>query len=137
MNIQYTYSLEELCPPISKYWINYFIKKGANNWNYILSVACQGGHLDLVNMMIQKGANVNWGLAGACKGGHLDLVNMMIQKGANPMSEYKIPFKIPKDDQIIKIIYNSLYDYLPDEMIDIVLKYSIVEDFNLYKWLQF
>ena len=33
--------------------------------------------------MIEKGANTwNWGLEGACKGGHRDLVNLMIEKGA-------------------------------------------------------
>ncbi len=28
-----------------------------------------------------------------------------------------------------------MYDYLPDEMINEVLKYSIFEDFNLYFWI--
>ncbi len=59
----------------------------------------------------------------------------MIEKGAEPLDEYNIPFKIPKNDQIIEIIYTSLYDYLPDEMINIILQYSIVEDFNLHEWL--
>ncbi len=105
MNIIYTYSLYEPCLINSKYWINYFIEKGANDWNY--------------------------GLRGACLGGNLDIVNTLIEKGAKPPKEYRIPFKVPKDNRVIEIIYVSLYDYLPDEMIDIILKYSIVENFNL------
>jgi len=49
-----------------------------------LYFACQGGNMDIVNMMIQKGANDwNWGLWQACKDGHLDFVNTLIQKGAD------------------------------------------------------
>jgi len=84
MNIIYTYSLYEPCLKSSKYWINFFIKKGTVDWNKGFEGACKGGHTDLVNMMLQKGAN-NWylGLRGACEGGHLDLVDMMIEKGAD------------------------------------------------------
>jgi len=59
----------------------------------------------------------------------------LLKNGAKPLEEYKILFKIPKDDKNIGLIYLSLYDYLPDKMIDIVLKYSTVEDFNLREWL--
>jgi len=49
--------------------------------------ACEGGHLDIVTLMIEKGAesNINWnsGLYDACKGGHLNIVKLMIEKGAN------------------------------------------------------
>jgi len=83
MNIIYTYSLYEPYLQNSKYWINCFIKKGADDYNFGLYGACLGGHLDIINMMLQKGADVNYGLYGACLGGHLDLVNMMLQKGAD------------------------------------------------------
>ena len=64
--------------------VNLMIAKGANNWNYGLRHACRGGHIDIVNLMIAKGAN-DWnnGLYGACRGGHIDIVNLMIAKGAN------------------------------------------------------
>jgi len=45
MNIKYTYSLYEPCLKDSKYWINYFIKKGANV-NHGLEGACHNGHLE-------------------------------------------------------------------------------------------
>ena len=37
--------------------------------------------------MIQIGAtDWNWGLYGACKGGHREIMELMIQKGANNCS---------------------------------------------------
>jgi len=42
--------------------------------------------------MIEKGANDwNWGLQGACEGGHYELAEWMIEKGADPKScRYKV-----------------------------------------------
>jgi len=112
------------------------IQKGADKYNDGLTRACLNGHLDIIKLMLQKGAdNYNNGLDRARQGGHINIIKLMLEKGANPLSEYEIPFKIPKDDSIIEIIYESLYDYMPDEMIDIVLKYSTVEDFNVREWL--
>jgi ankyrin repeat protein len=43
-----------------------------------------GGHIDIVKMMIDKGANDwNWGLRGACRSGHIEIIKLMIDKGAN------------------------------------------------------
>lgn len=62
----------------------YLIQNEPVNWNYGLYGACEGGHKDLVLVMIKNGANDwNRGLGGACKGGHKDLVLFMIEKGAN------------------------------------------------------
>jgi len=69
-----------------------------------------------------------------CQNGYLDLANPVIENGV-AQYYYRSPFEIPKDDAVINIIYYSLYDYLSDEMIDIVLKYSTVKDFNLKEWL--
>ncbi len=57
----------------------------------------------------------------------------------NNRTVYKITYKISEYDNVIKIIYASLYDYLPDEMIAIVLQYSVAEDFDLelFKNLQY
>lgn len=65
--------------------IELMISKGA----FILDLeymACQGGHIDVINFLISKrthGWNWNWGLYGACYGGHMDIVLFMISKGAN------------------------------------------------------
>ena len=33
------------------------MSKGADNWNRGLRGACQGGHTEIINLMISKGAN--------------------------------------------------------------------------------
>ncbi len=52
-------------------------------WDFGLWGACRSGNMDIVKLMIEKGANNwNWGLDIACAGGHLDCVKLMIEKGA-------------------------------------------------------
>ncbi len=52
-------------------------------WSWGLESACLKGHIDIVNLMIEKGANCwNWGLCDACKNDHIDIVKLMIEKGA-------------------------------------------------------
>jgi len=43
--------------------------------------ACKNGNIEIINLMIEKGAaNWNWGLSGACKGDNIEIVNLMIEK---------------------------------------------------------
>src|SRR5208282_4709850 len=53
-------------------------------WNSGLYNACHGGHRNIVNLMIEKGAN-DWNMAlyHACCGGHRELVDLMVMNGAN------------------------------------------------------
>ena len=54
--------------------VEFFITKGANNWDRGMTQAALGGHKDLVEFFICKGAN-NWegGMEDAALGGHEDL----------------------------------------------------------------
>ena len=54
---------------------------GKNMWNWGMDRAAFGGHQDLVNFFIQKGAN-NWdlGMEAAAEGGHKHLVVHFVQK---------------------------------------------------------
>jgi hypothetical protein len=53
------------------------------DWNEGLRGACQGGHQDIAQWMIEKGAdNFSLGLRGACRGGHRSMAEWMIEKGA-------------------------------------------------------
>ena len=63
--------------------VDFFIYKGADYWNTGMQGAAQGGHHDLVDFFIYKGAN-DWdsGMFGAAQGGHRDLVDFFISKGA-------------------------------------------------------
>jgi len=66
----------------------FFIKGITNyNWNIGLYEASRGNHLNLVNLMINQGAN-DWemGLEGGSEEDHLSIINWMISKGANDMN---------------------------------------------------
>ena len=64
--------------------VDFFISKGANDWNHGMWYAALGGHKDLVDFFISKGAdNLDYGMKYAALGGHKDLVDFFISKGAN------------------------------------------------------
>ncbi len=64
--------------------VKLMIEKGASQWNWALSYACVGGHMDIVKLMIDLGGdNWNWGLRRACTGGHIDIIKFLIEKGAS------------------------------------------------------
>src|SRR3990167_5831835 len=45
--------------------------------------AAEGGHMNIVQFMIEKGANYwNFAIACAAEGGHMNIVQLMIEKGA-------------------------------------------------------
>jgi len=50
------------------------------DWSTGMLYACEGGHENIVKLMIEKGADEwNFGMLYACKGGHLDIVKFMIE----------------------------------------------------------
>ena len=85
--------------------VDFFISKGANQWDWGMEGAAEGGHKDLVDFFISKGAyDWDWGMDGAALvdffiskgannwndgmhwatlGGHKDLVDLFISKGAD------------------------------------------------------
>ncbi len=79
--------------------------------------------------MISKGAiEWDWGLWSVCEGGHRDLVNLMISKGATERCQIK--YKIPKDYNNIKDIHKVITKYLCSDIIDLVYKYLIEFDYD-------
>jgi hypothetical protein len=64
--------------------VRLMIAKGASNWKWGLSSACRNGHMNIVQLMIATGArDWNWGLSSACYNGHMDIIQLMIDKGAS------------------------------------------------------
>lgn len=60
--------------------VNRFLKR-TQDWNSGLYGACEGGHMDLVELMISKGANEWHGAMGsACHGGNLEIVKLIAPK---------------------------------------------------------
>src|SRR3989344_4264525 len=50
--------------------------------------AAKGGHKELVEFFIQKGANDwNWGMRCAAEGGHKELVDLFVKNGANEWND--------------------------------------------------
>lgn len=68
--------------------VNKYIEKGAIS-KYKLAFygfegACEGGHLDIVKLMIAHGADDwNHGLTYACISGNKEIINLIIYNGAN------------------------------------------------------
>jgi len=56
--------------------------KGATNYNWGLEGAALGGHMDIVQLLLSKGADPDAGLESAAEGGHMDIVQLMLSKGA-------------------------------------------------------
>lgn len=68
--------------------VRLMIGKGASDWNGGLTSACDGGNFDIVRLMVEKGANSwNDGFEGACFSGNIDIVRLMIKGGANDWSK--------------------------------------------------
>ena len=81
-------ALYEACKIGNKEIVEMMIEKGANDWNRGLEFACKGGNKEIVEMVIEKGADDwNWGLCCACEVGNKEIVEIMIEKGADNLNE--------------------------------------------------
>ena len=82
--LNFNYGLYGACQGGHHEIVQWMIDRGAKDWNWGLRCACRGGHPEVAQMMIDRGArNWNWGLQGACERGHRDMAQMMIDRGAN------------------------------------------------------
>ena len=63
--------------------LKYYLRENLD-FNHGLHGSCQGGHMKIVKLIIEKGADdFNHGLYAACRGGHMNIIKLMIEKGAN------------------------------------------------------
>jgi len=49
--------------------------------------ACKNGHITIVRLLLENGANPNNGFNCACSSGYINIVNLLIQHGANNWSD--------------------------------------------------
>ncbi len=52
-------------------------------YDYALLDVCRLGYTEYIDYYLNLGANINNGIGGACEGGHIDIVKLLIEKGAN------------------------------------------------------
>jgi Ankyrin repeats (3 copies) len=63
--------------------VKLMIEKGARYFNDAMVKASKGGQLEIVKLMIEKGAtDFNSAMVYAARGGHMEIVKFMIEKGA-------------------------------------------------------
>ena len=100
--------------------INFFISRGAKNWDLALEGAALRGDIELINYFIAKGAN-EWGIAlvAAASEGHFNLVKFFLSKGVrleeladaiNYAENYPeiVTYLQSKYDQVAKLVnYNE------------------------------
>jgi len=87
--------------------IQFFIQKGADNWDLGMEAAAEGGHKDLVQFFIEKGANYwNWGMHYAEVGGYKEIVEFFVQKQKQKnIKNYLLKLKTKIKFQLNKIFY--------------------------------
>jgi Ankyrin repeats (3 copies) len=62
--------------------VKLMIEKGATNFDSPMVYAARGGNMEIIKLMIEKGATYfNWGMSYAAIGGHMEIVKLMIEKG--------------------------------------------------------
>jgi Ankyrin repeats (3 copies)/Ankyrin repeat len=63
--------------------VKLMIEKGATSFDLAMVWAAEAGQMEIVNFMIEKGATeFNRGMAWAAGGGYMEIVKLMIEKGA-------------------------------------------------------
>lgn len=71
------------------------------NFDYGLEGACRGGHLNIIEEMIQQGA-INWdkGFIGACRGEHLSIMDDMITRGVTELGLERAIENLCQEDKL-------------------------------------
>jgi Ankyrin repeats (3 copies) len=63
--------------------VKMMLEKGAKDFDLTTAMAAKGGYMGIVKLMIEKGfTNFNWAMRSAAFGGHMEIVKLMIEKGA-------------------------------------------------------
>ena len=97
-----------------------------NNWNSGLYGACLGGHLNIVKLMIDKGAN-DWkfGLRCAFSGNHFDIIKLMIDKLNDTNIRNNFNKKLKLINNINKNITQNLNNYLVNDLSNLINKFYL------------
>jgi hypothetical protein len=82
--------------------VKLMIEKGAMDFNRAMKTAAKEGHIDIVKLMLDNEAtDFNWGLYYAAWGGHLDILQLMIDKGASDFAGAMVWAKKGANENVI------------------------------------
>ena len=82
--------------------VRLMLEKGANSYNLAMAYAARGGHIEIVRLMLENGANdYNWAMAKAAYGGHIEIVRLMLDLNAD---NYNEAMSMTKNQTIIDLI---------------------------------
>lgn len=81
--------------------------KEKNAPDFILEGAAHGGHMDLVKMMLEEGADPSDGFEGAAEGGHLKIAKLLLSKGAHISDSIKLAARGGHIEMVKLILDNS------------------------------
>jgi ankyrin repeat protein len=74
--------------------VKLMIEKGANNFDRVMSIAAREGQLDIVKLMISKATayGFKWAMRIAAREGHMEIVKLMIENGADDFDNSMVRF---------------------------------------------
>jgi ankyrin repeat protein len=80
----YNYIMERAAYAGNQNIVEHMLQLGANDYNKALIEASREGHIDIVNLMLSLGADdLNSALGVASRHGHRDIVNLLLSRGAD------------------------------------------------------
>lgn len=131
---QYNLALIDACEKGHKDIAELMIEKGATDLNFGMINACLKGHKDIVLLLIEKGAiDFFWGLINACRGGHKNIVELMLKKHAKSVN-IGLSYACDhghKDIVLLLIEYGANIDKCTMPLNHIDLEYLIKKQVNL------
>lgn len=110
--------LEGICMSGNKNTLDYALSKGLgrNNIDACLFGAAIGGHMDLIDWLIDEYDSEDWddGLYGACLGGNIELVHLFIERGARDWigaRDYaRLSLNSEEKDKILELLEEKIHD---------------------------
>jgi ankyrin repeat protein len=78
------------------------MKDSKSIFDFAMRYASEGGHMEIVKLMIEKGATYfDWAMYNAARGGHMEIVKLVIEKGA---TEFNLAIRFAAEGGNMEIV---------------------------------